>query len=960
MKFTDFHNSELAEASKTRNPTRDFLRNNPVSSDQMAKPVKQMSVPELAAKKKKEFKDRLKGVVEDSLNEFDPGEHGIPPFTVYVGDTLIGKFTSYDEAQEEVEYQRGLDPRWTHDQWKIVNGIDDTVWEYDVGEKSDDMRRQHKIQFIPQDEQGIAEGLDEAVGGNYLYHATGPDINDLKNIIMDGLRTNTGNQERTGSKLRALSFTRNWRYALTKKDDDNQATDGIANGVILVVDQSILRQKNKMQSVDRPADKLNALRSILNALPGVNRVTDLYSLADGVGNLTPDDLVVLSKIAGANVTGSRQFVIFATKTYFADKTNQQALADAQSKIKQAISYFLKTSAGKSIASAGGSTGSEYEEVILTPLNNIPFKDLGIVGYMINPIVDSTRQQEIRNLFAKAGVKEMPIPNSTRPGKNITDPAISPMIGTIRYQNRDQQGVAEGSAQTYTVLAWKNSTNDSPDVEELDIEAGQARDMAQELKAEGYKVVKIKKQGVAEGGMPSSVIKSKQRYGDMLDKDFAELHQGKSDDDLVAMAWRHGYGKGSLHYVNKRKRGKQGVAEGKGLAKKVKIVKGPDAGKTGWIREVKHGAFKGAPKTYYIDLDDGGQANNLPATALRLVKEQQGVTEARIETIHGSAYTIDPNKYYVWAWDNAVVLYGEYTDENDAKLNLSKIARRATKRLGPAVKDRFEVASGKMLLRQYGEEQGVAEGRAPSMIQTIRDNISGAEISKDREGNLIFRRGFFYTNNGSAEKFAARIDNELTKLNIPHTIVDKGEVWRPFKGGATTKSQSHWWVKVKLGQPSVAEGMFTKDPAIDPTIGKQINSIINRLHNHAKQTKDEYLLGTIQELFDILRNTGGTYSPPGSPGVRDVAEDEKWIQKAHVKKGGLHKALDIPQDETIPKSRIAKAIHSADPHLRDMAQFAQNVAKEDAGGMGAGSVATSMGGGNGFATGGPGTLTRRKK
>ena len=48
MKFTDFHNSELAEASKTRNPTRDFLRNNPVSPDEMAKPVKQMSVPELA------------------------------------------------------------------------------------------------------------------------------------------------------------------------------------------------------------------------------------------------------------------------------------------------------------------------------------------------------------------------------------------------------------------------------------------------------------------------------------------------------------------------------------------------------------------------------------------------------------------------------------------------------------------------------------------------------------------------------------------------------------------------------------------------------------------------------------------------------------------------------------------------------------------------------------------------
>lgn len=66
---------------------------------------------------------------------------------------------------------------------------------------------------------------------------------------------------------------------------------------------------------------------------------------------------------------------------------------------------------------------------------------------------------------------------------------------------------------------------------------------------------------------------------------------------------------------------QGVAESKSLSKRVRVVAGPDSGKTGWIREIKHGAFKGAPKTYYVDLDDGGQANNLPSTALRLVKEQ---------------------------------------------------------------------------------------------------------------------------------------------------------------------------------------------------------------------------------------------------------------------------------------------------------------------------------------------------
>ena len=120
-----------------------------------------------------------------------------------------------------------------------------------------------------------------------------------------------------------------------------------------------------------------------------------------------------------------------------------------------------------------------------------------------------------------------------------------------------------------------------------------------------------------------------------------------------------------------------------------------------------------------------------------LKKLQGVAEARIETIHGSAYTIDPNKYYVWAWDNAVVLYGEYTDENDAELNLSKIERRATKRLGPAVKGRFEVASGKMLLRQYGNEQGVAEARHVK-LQKMRELCESLEISGSEKTAILDR------------------------------------------------------------------------------------------------------------------------------------------------------------------------------------------------------------------------------
>ena len=67
----------------------------------------------------------------------------------------------------------------------------------------------------------------------------------------------------------------------------------------------------------------------------------------------------------------------------------------------------------------------------------------------------------------------------------------------------------------------------------------------------------------------------------------------------------------------------------------------------------------------------------------------------------------------------------------------------------------------------------------------------------------------------------------------------------------------------------------------------------------------------------------------SPLTQALVESEKWIQKAvnPKTKGNLHKALHVPQGETIPKAKIAKAIHSKNPKLRHMAQFAKNVANE---------------------------------
>jgi hypothetical protein len=61
--------------------------------------------------------------------------------------------------------------------------------------------------------------------------------------------------------------------------------------------------------------------------------------------------------------------------------------------------------------------------------------------------------------------------------------------------------------------------------------------------------------IEEGRMPASVIKSKERLASMSDEELAKHHGDKDENALRQMAWRHGYGKMSPHYVNRIKKAK---------------------------------------------------------------------------------------------------------------------------------------------------------------------------------------------------------------------------------------------------------------------------------------------------------------------------------------------------------------------------------------------------------------------
>ena len=62
-----------------------------------------------------------------------------------------------------------------------------------------------------------------------------------------------------------------------------------------------------------------------------------------------------------------------------------------------------------------------------------------------------------------------------------------------------------------------------------------------------------------------------------------------------------------------------------------------------------------------------------------------------------------------------------------------------------------------------------------------------------KGVFTARRGFFYRNGRSVQNLIDAVKAEFPEA----TILDSGEIWRPFRGGASVAAQSHWFVKFTL-------------------------------------------------------------------------------------------------------------------------------------------------------------------
>ena len=76
----------------------------------------------------------------------------------------------------------------------------------------------------------------------------------------------------------------------------------------------------------------------------------------------------------------------------------------------------------------------------------------------------------------------------------------------------------------------------------------------EYLAKGYKLSSLRAEDQVDERMPASIIKHKEKLAHMSDEELAKHFQDKDDNTLRQMAWRHGYGKMSDYYVNRKNKG----------------------------------------------------------------------------------------------------------------------------------------------------------------------------------------------------------------------------------------------------------------------------------------------------------------------------------------------------------------------------------------------------------------------
>ena len=225
--------------------------------------------------------------------------------------------------------------------------------------------------------------------------------------------------------------------------------------------------------------------------------------------------------------------------------------------------------------------------------------------------------------------------TTVPARNLE--SIKP-IGDKVLQRLMRPNLADGAQEFMSELLWAMEAKGLALIHD-DSQPGVAEDISStKKKISKYEELALAANRAGDDAKCKQYQQKIQVLKQKMSQGVAEGYTGRETKDGTWRVFKDGQAVAVAGPFNSRdeahawiKKHKQGVSEAKSLKKRVRVVQGEHAGKTGWIREIKHGVHSTAPKRYYVDIDGGGQADNLPASALRLLKDQSdgqtGMAEA---------------------------------------------------------------------------------------------------------------------------------------------------------------------------------------------------------------------------------------------------------------------------------------------------------------------------------------------
>lgn len=96
-----------------------------------------------------------------------------------------------------------------------------------------------------------------------------------------------------------------------------------------------------------------------------------------------------------------------------------------------------------------------------------------------------------------------------------------------------------------------------------------------------------------------------------------------------------------------------------------------------------------------------------------------------------------------------------------------------------------------------KEKTSTAGNRIRVKRLIKDNLDPDTIGTKKGGNILCRWGYYYSHGMTSIHYVTKIKKLLDQHNIQHRIVNDGDHWAAFSGGASVANQSHFYVEIKI-------------------------------------------------------------------------------------------------------------------------------------------------------------------